>query len=59
MNDEDVVKLCVLFLIEKFIMTTRYEKLTKKDFVLVDPGLYKQYPWGLVSFRALFNCIKG
>ena len=58
-NDEDAVKLCVLFLIHKFIVTTRYDKLTNKDFLLVDSGLYEQYLWGLVSFRALFNCIKG
>lgn len=56
----DEVKLAVVYVIHFFIISSRSEtNITKNWFAFVESGQYTEFPWGLLSFNALYTSLKG
>ena len=59
-NDEDCVKITVLFFIELFLFSSPTDKLvSRKIFDIVESNLYNEYQWGEDVFDMTFKCLKG
>ena len=59
-NDEDCVKIAVLFFIELFLFSSPTDKLvSRKIFNIVESNLYNEYLWGKDVFDMSFECLKG
>ncbi|XP_075092384.1 uncharacterized protein LOC142172618 [Nicotiana tabacum] len=60
-NDEDAVKLCILYLIEYFICPSERYHIGLVDhfrFYLVESGQYESFPWGVQSYRQLIESVR-
>ena len=59
-NDEDCVKITVLFFIELFLFSSPTDKLvSRKTFDIMESNLYNEYQWGKDIFDMTFKCLKG
>ena len=59
-NDEDCVKITVLFFIELFLFSSPTDKLvSRKIFDIVESNLYNEYHWGKDVFDMTFEYLKG
>ncbi|XP_070007277.1 uncharacterized protein [Nicotiana sylvestris] len=58
-NDEDVVKIVVLYFMHTFILSSEKNCtiIPRKHFDLVEGGRYCDYPWGKEAFTALLKFI--
>ncbi|KAH0747460.1 hypothetical protein KY285_009117 [Solanum tuberosum] len=54
-NNEDVVKIAILYFIYNFIFSQQNDTIPIRDFVIVDNGTYNQFPWGKISFKELMR----
>ncbi|XP_070020365.1 uncharacterized protein [Nicotiana sylvestris] len=60
-NDEDAVKLCILYLLEFFICPSDKDHVSFVDhfrFYLVESGQYESYPWGIKSFTQMMESVR-
>ncbi|KAH0634353.1 hypothetical protein KY284_037139 [Solanum tuberosum] len=54
-NNEDAVKIAILYFIYNFIFSQQNDTIPIRDFVIVDNGTYNQFPWGKISFKELMR----
>ncbi|KAH0706252.1 hypothetical protein KY285_010758 [Solanum tuberosum] len=54
-NNEDAVKIAILYFIYNFIFSQQNDTIPIRDFVIVDNGTYNQFPWGNISFKELMR----
>ncbi|XP_075108863.1 uncharacterized protein LOC142180706 [Nicotiana tabacum] len=60
-NDEDAVKLCILYLLEFFICPSDKDHVSFVDhfrFYLVESRQYESYPWGIKSFTQMMESVR-
>ncbi|XP_070002189.1 uncharacterized protein [Nicotiana sylvestris] len=60
-NDEDAVKLYILYLLEFFICPSDKDHVSFVDhfrFYLVEYGQYESYPWGIKSFTQMMESVR-
>ncbi|OIT05902.1 hypothetical protein A4A49_61346, partial [Nicotiana attenuata] len=60
-NDEDAIKLCILYLIEFFICPSDKDNVGLVDhfrFYLVDSRQYATYAWGIESYKQLIESVR-
>ncbi|XP_070007214.1 uncharacterized protein [Nicotiana sylvestris] len=60
-NDEDAVKLCILYLIEYFICPSERDHIGLVDyfrFYLVESSQYESFSWGVQSYRHLIEYVR-
>ncbi|XP_070005937.1 uncharacterized protein [Nicotiana sylvestris] len=58
-NDEDALKISLLYFIHTFIFSSEKNSATipRLDFDLVESGRYSEYHWGIKAFELLINSI--
>ncbi|XP_075076739.1 uncharacterized protein LOC107816733 [Nicotiana tabacum] len=58
-NDEDALKISLLYFIHTFIFSSEKNSATipRLDFDLVESGRYSEYHWGIKAFEMLINSI--
>ncbi|XP_075111752.1 uncharacterized protein LOC107818512 [Nicotiana tabacum] len=58
-NDEDALKISLLYFIHTFIFSSEKNSATipRLDFYLVESGRYSEYYWGIKAFELLINLI--
>ncbi|KAK6774112.1 hypothetical protein RDI58_029351 [Solanum bulbocastanum] len=55
-NNEDVVKISILYFIHNFIFSHQNDaSIPTRDFEIVDSGTYDQFPWGKLIFKELMK----
>jgi len=60
-NDEDAVKLCILYLLEFFVCPYDKDHVSFIDhfrFYLVESGQFESYPWGIKSFNQVMESVR-
>ena len=59
-NDEDCVKIALIYFIEVFLMSSPMEKMvSRRTFDLVESGFYNEYHWGKDVFHLTMEYMKG
>ncbi|KAG5629272.1 hypothetical protein H5410_000989, partial [Solanum commersonii] len=58
-NDDDVVKVAILYFINTFIFSKEKtsSSIPRSHFDLVESGRYSDYPWGIKAFAALLKTV--
>ncbi|XP_070022080.1 uncharacterized protein [Nicotiana sylvestris] len=60
-NDEDAVKLCILYLLEFFVCPSDKDHVSFIDhfrFYLIESGNFESYPWGIKSFNQVMESVR-
>ncbi|XP_075088503.1 uncharacterized protein LOC142170481 [Nicotiana tabacum] len=60
-NDEDAVRLCILYLLEFFVCPSDKEHVSFIDkfmFFLIESGNFESYPWGIKSFKQVIESVR-
>ena len=59
-NDEDCIKLAVIFFVEVFLLSSGLGKtVSKRTFDIVESGTFNEYPWGKDVFYLTLDFMKG
>ncbi|XP_070002212.1 uncharacterized protein [Nicotiana sylvestris] len=60
-NDEDPVRLCILYLLEFFVCPSEKDYVSFIDkfmFFLIESGNFESYPWGIKSFKQVIESVR-
>nr|XP_009776115.1 PREDICTED: uncharacterized protein LOC104225938 [Nicotiana sylvestris] len=60
-NDEDAVRLCILYLLEFFVCPSDKDHVSFIDkfmFFLIEFGNFESYPWGIKSFKQIIEYVR-
>ncbi|XP_019238869.1 PREDICTED: uncharacterized protein LOC109218928 [Nicotiana attenuata] len=60
-NDEDAVRLCILYLLEFFVCPSDKDHVSFIDkfmFFLIESGNFESYPWGIKSFKQVIESVR-